>query len=229
MSTVRNNIKNAITLVAESAKRSGRLPQDITLMAVSKRIAPSLVMQAVDSCVTCFGENRVQEAIEKIPLLPSHLDWHFIGALQKNKIRKILPLVSSLHGIDSLGTAAAVDRIASELGFHPRVYLQVNVANEQSKQGFSPAELERDIASVLELPRLQVLGLMTIPPFSPDPEKTRPHFELLRILRDRVEQHHGVKLPGLSMGMSNDFPIAIEEGSTIVRLGTTIFGPRNPA
>lgn len=228
MSLIAKNITAAKNIVLQAATRSARSPDEITLLAVSKRISTTLIQDAIAAGQTCFGENRVQDATEKIPALPSHLHWHFIGALQKNKIRKILPITSTLHGINSLEIATAVDRIASELGITPDIYLQVNIAQESSKQGFSPQGLADTIEQIASLPNIQPIGLMTIPPFSPDPEKTRPHFQSLRNLRDQLAQSHGIELPGLSMGMSNDFAVAIEEGSTIVRLGTTIFGPRTP-
>jgi len=173
-----------------------------------------------------FGESRVQEARAKIPDLPSALRWHFIGHLQKNKIRHALPLFELFHGIDSLDVARQMDRIAEEEGARPRILLEVNVAGEGSKFGFKPEQVEREMGSLLELPRLSIDGLMTIPPLVAEAEGSRKFFMELRELRDRLEAKFQMKLPQLSMGMTNDFPVAVEEGATLVRIGTAIFGDR---
>ena len=174
-----------------------------------------------------FGESRVQEARAKIPLLPSRLRWHFIGHLQKNKIRHALPLFEMFHGVDSLALAQDMQRIADEDGMQPRVLLEVNVAGEASKHGFTPEAVRRDLEAVLSLGRLTVEGLMTIPPFAPEAEASRRYFVALRELRDQLEAEFGVRLPQLSMGMSGDYAVAIEEGATLVRVGTAIFGERS--
>jgi len=173
-----------------------------------------------------FGESRIQEAEEKIPLLPEGLEWHFIGHIQKNKVRKILGLFSALHSVDSLGLAKRIDVIAGELGVKPKIFLQVNIAAEESKHGFSPTELREQCVEIFALQNVEVQGLMAIPPAVADPVESRPQFAALRELQADIAQANGVALPELSMGMSGDYQIAIEEGSTIVRVGSSIFGQR---
>jgi len=212
--------------VADAARKSGRNAEQIELVAVSKTHAAEKVQEAIEAGQLLFGESRVQEARAKIPLLPSRLRWHFIGHLQKNKIRHALSLFELFHGIDSLVLAQEMERIAEEEGVRPRVLLEVNVAGEASKHGFSPEALRRDLEAALSLGRLTIEGLMTLPPFAPEAEASRQYFIALRKLRDQLEAEFDVRLPQLSMGMSGDFPIAIEEGATLVRVGTAIFGER---
>ena len=214
-------------LMADAARKSGRTAEQIELVAVSKTHAAEKVQEAIEAGQLLFGESRVQEARAKIPLLPSRLRWHFIGHLQKNKIRHALPLFELFHGIDSLALAQEMERIAEEEGMRPRVLLEVNVAGEASKHGFSPEALRRDLEAALSLGRLTIEGLMTLPPFAPEAEASRQYFVALRKLRDQLEAEFDVRLPQLSMGMSGDFPIAIEEGATLVRVGTAIFGERS--
>jgi len=213
--------------MADAARKSGRTAEQIELVAVSKTHAAEKVQEAIEAGQLLFGESRVQEARAKIPLLPSRLRWHFIGHLQKNKIRHALPLFELFHGIDSLALAQEMDRIAEEEGMRPRVLLEVNVAGEASKHGFSPEALRRDLEAALSLGRLTIEGLMTLPPLAPEAEASRQYFIALRKLRDQLEAEFDVRLPQLSMGMSGDFPIAIEEGATLVRVGTAIFGERS--
>ena len=162
----------------------------------------------------------------KIPLLPSAVRWHFIGHLQKNKIRHALPLFEVFHSVDSLALAQDVQRIADEEGVRPRVLLEVNVSGEGSKFGFAPEKLKEEMEALLQFGRLEIEGVMTIPPFAPDAEDSRLYFIKLRELRDELEQQFAMRLPQLSMGMSNDYEVAIEEGATYVRVGTAIFGER---
>ena len=181
---------------------------------------------AFDAGQEIFGESKVQEARAKIPLLPSALRWHFIGRLQKNKVRHALPLFELFHGVDSLALAENMNRIAEEDGLRPRILLEVNVAGEGSKIGFAPEQLRAQFEQVNSLGRITVEGLMAIPPLAEEAEASRKYFVVLRELRDQLEKEFAVSLPQLSMGMSNDFTIAIEEGATLVRVGTAIFGPR---
>ena len=213
--------------MADAARKSGRTTEQIELVAVSKTHAAEKVQEAIEADQLLFGESRVQEARAKIPLLPSRLRWHFIGHLQKNKIRQALPLFELFHGIDSLLLAQEMERIAGEEGMRPRILLEVNVAGEASKYGFSPEALRRDLEAALSLGRLTIEGLMTLPPLAPEAEASRRYFVALRELRDRLEAEFNVHLPQLSMGMSGDFPVAIEEGATLVRVGTAIFGERS--
>jgi pyridoxal phosphate enzyme (YggS family) len=212
--------------MAQAAQRAGRSPGDIELVAVSKTHDASRVREAIAAGQHLFGESRVQEARAKIPDLPSTIRWHFIGHLQKNKIRHALPLFELFHGVDSLGLARDMARVADETGTQPRILLEVNMAGEGSKFGFNPGRLEMEIEALLELPRLTIEGVMTIPPLAPEPEASRHFFVQLRELRDKLQQDFQIRLPHLSMGMTNDFEVAIEEGATLVRVGTAIFGER---
>ena len=162
-------------------------------------------------------------------MLPSSAHWHFVGRLQKNKIRHALPLFELFHSVDSVELAREMNRIADEEGLHPRVLLEVNVAGEGSKIGFAPDSLRAEMETLLELPRLSIEGLMTLPPLAPEAEASRRYFSALRDLRDQIEKEFRAALPQLSMGMSGDFVVAIEEGATLVRVGTAIFGERTPA
>ncbi len=226
MNTFAERLSAVGSRISEAARRSGRTPDAVALVAVSKTHAPAAVAEALDAGQTLFGESRVQEARAKIPALPARARWHFIGHLQKNKIRHALPLFDLLHGVDSFETARDIDRVASELGLRPRVLLEVNVAREGSKFGFTPARLREEFEALLGLERLQIEGLMTIPPPAPDAENSRRFFVALRELRDRVQTEFRAALPELSMGMSGDYTIAIEEGATLVRVGTALFGSR---
>ena len=212
--------------VAHAAAKSGRSVDDIELVAITKTHPADKVREAIEAGQTLFGESRVQEARAKIPELPSNLRWHFVGHLQKNKIRHALPLFEMIHSVDSLELAQDMNRIAEEDGLHPRVLLEVNMAGEGSKFGFSSEKLRDQMEELLALPRLSILGLMTIPPFAEEAEESRKYFVQLRELRDRLQTEFRVDLAQLSMGMTQDFPVAIEEGATLVRVGTAIFGER---
>lgn len=212
--------------IAAAAVRSGRKPDEVDLLAVSKTFPPGLIAEAAQAGQRLFGESRAQECLEKIPALSPQLRWHFIGHLQSNKVRKVLPLCEAFHSIDSTALALDFERIAAEEGCHPQIYLQVNVAGDGRKFGFTADSVRREIGPLLALKRVEVVGLMTIPPAVEDPGQSRPHFAALRELRDLLVADTGVPLPGLSMGMSGDYEVAIEEGATIVRVGSVIFGGR---
>ncbi|MDB6171314.1 MAG: hypothetical protein JWL59_625 [Chthoniobacteraceae bacterium] len=228
MSIVTESLAAVQSAIAEAAARAGRAPREIELIAVSKTHSPEAILEALDAGQTLFGESRIQEARAKIPLLPSRARWHFIGHLQKNKIRHALALGFELfHGIDSLELARDLNRIAQEVSERPRVLLEVNVAGESTKFGFSPETLFAQVEALLALDRVEIDGLMTIAPLAPDAEHSRRYFAALREVRDRVQKEFGLPLPQLSMGMSGDFTIAIEEGATLVRVGSAIFGSRS--
>jgi PLP dependent protein len=212
--------------IAVAADRAFRRADEVQLVAVSKKQDVEKIRAAEEAGQLLFGESRVQEARAKIPDLPSRLRWHFIGTLQKNKVRQALPLFELFHSIDSLALAEDLERIADEEGARPRVLLQVNVAGEARKHGFSPEAVRGEFEKLLSLGRLTIEGLMTIPPLAPKAEASRPHFAALRELRDDLEKEFDVRLEQLSMGMSGDYEIAIEEGATLVRVGTAIFGTR---
>jgi PLP dependent protein len=212
--------------IAAAASRAGRTPDEIVLVAVSKTHPPEAVSHLLREGQTVFGESRVQEAKAKIPLVGSRAKWHFVGHLQKNKIRQALPLFELFHGIDSLELARDLHRVADETGVEPRILLEVNVAGEASKFGFPPDKLRAQLEELLQLRRLNIEGLMCIPPPQPRAELARKYFTTLRELRDRLQEEFRVGLPQLSMGMSSDFSVAIEEGATLVRVGTALFGDR---
>ena len=227
MPTIAENLELVKSRIGQAAAKSKRSPDDIELVAVAKTHSAEAVREAIDAGHSLFGESKVQEARAKIPLLPSNLRWHFIGHLQKNKVRHALPFFELIHSVDSLELAQAIDRIAQDDGLHPRVLLEVNVAAEASKFGFQPDKLRQEMESLLALPRLSIEGLMCIPPLGQDAEASRKHFVTLRELRNSVESEFELKLPRLSMGMTNDYTIAVEEGATLVRVGTAIFGERS--
>jgi PLP dependent protein len=229
MTDISDRIKEVREQIALIAERCGRLPAEIGLIAVSKSQSTETVREAFDAGQQLFGENRAQELIAKVPLLPSSIHWHFIGHLQKNKVRKVLPLVDLIHGVDSVELALDLERIASELGLFPRILLEVNVSGEATKFGFTPEVARREAPGLLALRRVQWEGLMTIAPIAETAEKARPFFAQLRALRDQIAVENQVDLPTLSMGMSDDFEAAIKEGATLVRLGTALFGPRAKA
>jgi pyridoxal phosphate enzyme (YggS family) len=226
MERIAERLKQVQAQIAAAAQKSSRSPDDIELVAVSKMHPAETVQAAVDAGQIVFGESRVQEARAKIPLLPSRLRWHFIGHLQKNKIRHALPLFELFHGIDSLALAQDLERIADEEGSRPRILLEINLAAEASKHGFAPEILRTAMEELLSLGKLSIEGLMAIPPIASEPESSRPYFIALRKLRDELESRFNLRLPQLSMGMSSDYLVAIEEGATLVRVGTAIFGER---
>ena len=226
MDVIANNLDTVRGEIASAARRAGRDPSAIRLVAVSKTHPADAVVQAAAAGQTIFGESRVQEARDKIPACPSGLDWHFIGHLQKNKVRQALPLFSFFHSIDSTALAQAIDRIAGENGKPAEGLLEVNVSGEETKHGFTPDELRKGFSALGKLPHLRIRGLMTMAPYSENPEDARPYFRALRELRDELQSAHNHPLPELSMGMSGDFVPAIEEGATLVRVGSSIFGTR---
>jgi pyridoxal phosphate enzyme (YggS family) len=223
METIQERFSGVRDRIAKAARRAGRNPGEVELVAVSKKQSAELIREAVDAGQLLFGENRVQEAMVKIPSLPGSLRWHLVGHLQSNKIRKALPLFELIHSVDSAELAGEIDRIAGDMGLFPRVLLEVNVSGEGSKHGFRPEQLERDLETLLALPRLQVEGFMTMAPLAPEAEAARPFFAGLRELRDRMAARAGIPFGILSMGMSGDFEVAVEEGATLVRVGSAIF------
>ena len=210
----------------DAAQRVGREVSDVRLVAVSKTYPPAVIQEAWNSGQHVFGENRVQDALPKIAELPAKAEWHFIGHLQSNKIRKALPAFTLIHGVDNREIAIQINRIAGEMGLTANILLEINVSGEATKFGFSPADLRQNLEGLLCLPNIRINGLMTMAPYSEDPETARPVFSKLRILRDELAAQSGQALPELSMGMSGDFEVAIQEGATIVRIGSSIFGHR---
>jgi pyridoxal phosphate enzyme (YggS family) len=214
--------------IAGAARRAGRDPSAVTLVGASKRQPPELLAAAFAAGVTVFGESRVQEALAKIPLLPAEVEWHFIGPLQTNKARAAAGAFAVLHSVDRLALAEALDREAARLGRTIPCFLEVNIAGEATKHGFAPAGIDAALARLAELAGLEVVGLMAVPPATEDAERSRPWFRELARLRDQVARSAALdRFAGLlSMGMSDDFEVAIEEGATHVRVGTALFGER---
>ena len=227
MSSILDNLERVREQIAQAAAKAGRDVKDVELVAIAKTHPAEKVREAVEGGQTLFGESRVQEARAKITELSSNIRWHFVGHLQKNKVRQALPLFEMIHSVDSFALAQDINRIAEEEGLYPRVLLEVNVAGEGSKFGFAPDDLREQMEMLLALPRLSIDGLMCIPPLAVESEDSRKFFVQVRELRDSLEKEFNMKLPQLSMGMTQDFPIGIQEGATLVRVGTAIFGERS--
>ena len=226
MTSILENLERVWEQIARAAAKTGRDVKDVELVAIAKTHPAEKVREAVEAGQTLFGESRVQEARAKITELSSNIRWHFVGHLQKNKVRQALPLFEMIHSVDSLALAQDINRIAEEEGLYPRVLLEVNVAGEGTKFGFAPDHLREQMEMLLALPRLSIEGLMCIPPLAVESEDSRKFFVQVRELRDALEKEFNMNLPQLSMGMTQDFPIGIEEGATLVRVGTAIFGER---
>jgi len=213
--------------IADACGRASRDPGDVTLVAVSKTVPVERIRAAVTAGLTTLGENRVQEAEAKVGQVPGAA-WHLVGPLQKNKARRALEIFGTIESVDSLALAERLDRIASEVraGENVPLLLEVNVDDDPSKSGFTPPDLERSLRAILDLPRLDVRGLMTIGRQVDRPEDARPTFVALRELSGRLRDADGRLGTELSMGMTDDFEVAIEEGATIVRVGRALFGER---
>lgn len=212
--------------ISAACARGGRSRGEVTLVAVSKTHPPEAVAEAASLGLHIFGENKVQEARAKIPECPSHLSWHLIGHLQSNKAKLAAQLFDCIHSVDSEKLARFLNDAADEAGRTLNILLEINVSGEASKFGLKPEEALPALEAANACPRLVVTGLMTMAPFVSEVEKARPYFQQLRELRDRLARETGSPLDQLSMGMSGDFEVAIEEGATMVRIGTLLFGER---
>ncbi len=225
-------MKSRVTAVMErirtAAERAGRDPKRVRLVAVSKTVPADRVREAASAGVEMLGENYVQEAEGKIDALDDlRLSWHFIGHLQSNKAKSVVPRFDLIHSVDRLKLAREIDKQAGKIDKVQPVLIQVNISGEETKSGIDPQGLSRLLNETGRLPNLSVRGLMTMPPFFDDPEGARPYFKALRELRDRLRESLGLPLEELSMGMTGDFEAAVEEGATLVRVGTAIFGKRD--
>ncbi len=220
------NLPSVRQRIAAACARAGRDPSSVTLLAVAKTHPPESIQAAVAAGQLLFGENKIQEAKAKIPLCPSRARWHFIGHLQSNKVREAVELFEMIQGVDSLAMAREISKRAAQAARTMPILLEVNVAGEGSKFGYRPEQLLAELNELNALPKIEIHGLMAVPPYSPLPEQTRPYFQRLRELNRQAGALLGAPLPQLSMGMSGDFEVAIEEGATIVRLGTALFGER---
>lgn len=225
---IQDQLEEIRDAIAQAATRSERAADSVTLLAVSKTFPVSDIMQAYMDGQRIFGENRLQEAMEKMPQMPQDCEWHLIGPLQRNKVRKALEQGFSLiQAVDSLKLAATISRIAGELNVTARILLEVNIDGEESKHGFTAEELAQEWETLTTLPGLDIRGLMCIPAPVENPQDARPSFAALRCLAEQLRKRGPLPLPELSMGMSHDFEIAVEEGATIVRVGSAIFGKRD--
>jgi PLP dependent protein len=227
--TLAANLENIRQRIKAACDRSDREPNSLTLLAVAKTQSPEIVTAAAELGLLLFGENKVQEAKAKIPLCPGKLRWHFIGHLQSNKVRDAVELFEMIQSVDSLRLAHEINKRAADIPKMMPVLLEVNLAGEANKFGYKPEQLLAELKEINSLARIEIHGLMTVPPWSPDAENSRPHFRRLCELKQKCEQILGTPLPHLSMGMSGDFEVAIEEGATMVRIGTALFGPRAKA
>jgi|UniRef100_A0A7C3SKS8 pyridoxal phosphate enzyme (YggS family) len=228
MGSIAENLAAVKKRLEAAAHRVGREPEDVRLVAVSKSVPVELLKEAVAAGQRIFGENYLQEARPKIAALGAGLSWHFVGHLQTKKAKAVVELFDLIHSVDRLKLAQALEQAAAALNKVQDILLQVNLAGEETKSGASPGEVAGLLEEISKLQHLRVLGLMTMPPWFPDPEQVRPYFRALRELRDRLQDLRLVDNPlsELSMGMSHDFETAVEEGATLVRVGTAIFGKR---
>ena len=227
--SIADNVRRVRTRMRQAAERAGRDPASVRLVAASKTVDAARIRAAIAAGVTVLGENYLQETRQKLGQLGrSDVEWHLIGPLQRNKVRYVFDLFDMMHSLDRLELAEEINRRAERLGRRLPVLLEVNVGGEASKSGWTPDGLLSDVGQLATLPNIQVRGLMTIPPPTPQPHEARPFFRQLRQLRDRLVQegYDGMTFDELSMGMTADYEVAIEEGATLVRVGTAIFGPR---
>ena len=227
--TIAENVALVRGRIASAAHKSGRRPEEITLIAISKTHPPDAIRAAFDAGLRHFGENRVQEWEGKYPALQDlRATWHLVGHLQSNKASRATKIFHSIDSVDDLALAQRLDRASAELADTAklRVLLEVRLAPEASKSGVNPTDVQALAEKIQQFPHLDLVGLMCIPPFFDDPDQVRPYFRRLRDLRDSLNRQLGRDLPTLSMGMSHDYEVAIEEGATEIRIGTAIFGAR---
>ena len=225
MSNIAANTKDIIHRMKLAAERVGRKEESVKLVAVTKTIDVSRIKEAIESGITVIGENRVQEARDKYKEIGKEVQWHLIGHLQTNKVKYIFDIFSLIHSVDSLSLAEEIQRRGENKGLNTDILIEVNLSGEKTKFGVLPEKAIGLIKGISRFKNINIQGLMTIPPFSESPEDSRKYFKMLRILKDDV-QKEGIEMKELSMGMSGDFEVAIEEGATMVRIGTAIFGER---
>ncbi|NLU09956.1 MAG: YggS family pyridoxal phosphate-dependent enzyme [Tepidanaerobacter acetatoxydans] len=228
MSLLEENIANIKSRIKFAAERAGRNPENIDIVAVTKTIPPEIIQKAVDSGLVLLGENRVQEARDKKELVKGNVQWHLIGHLQRNKVKMALGLFSMIQSVDSLPLAEEIQKRAEQIQQTIDVLVQVNIGREKTKYGIDPDNTKSFIEKIALFPNLRVRGLMAIAPFKQNPEEVRPYFRQLREIFENIKQApiNNVNMEYLSMGMSNDFEVAVEEGANMVRIGTGVFGAR---
>ena len=227
---IRENYERIIEEIEKACQRVGRRPEEVRLLAATKTRTPEEIREAYSVGIRLFGENRVQEAREKIPQLKDleGAEWHMIGHLQTNKVKYAVELFNCIETLDRKELVDELLKRMERKGVESmKLLVEVKLSPEESKHGCPPERVEELLEYTLQFPRLKVLGFMTVPPYFENPEEVRPFFRELRRIRDRMERVFGKEFPELSMGMSHDFPVAVEEGATIVRIGTALFGPRN--
>ena len=233
MGTMKEGLEDTQQAIINAARRAGRDPSEVTLVAVGKTKPASMIRELYDLGVRDFGENKVQELTAKYEELPKAIRWHMIGHLQSNKVKYIVDKVAMIHSVDSLRLAQVIEKEAVKKDVdHVDVLLEVNVSGEESKYGMTPAEVEEQIDQFFDLKRVRIRGFMTVAPFAEDPEEVRPYFKRLKQLSVDIQNKtidNNIDVGLLSMGMSGDFEAAIEEGASFVRVGTRIFGARNYA
>ncbi|MDE0299711.1 MAG: YggS family pyridoxal phosphate-dependent enzyme [Candidatus Poribacteria bacterium] len=227
--SVRTNIQSVKNRIASAANRVGRDPHSIELVAISKFKPVSQMMEAIDAGITDLGENRVQEATDKHCRIDLPVKWHLVGHLQTNKVKQALQMFDLIHSLDSLRLLAEIDRRSGQLNRKTDTLVEVNTSGEESKYGLQPNEVPSFMESSVEYSHVRIKGLMTIGRLVPDPQEVRPSFALLRRIKDTVDsqRYPNIQMKYLSMGMTNDFEVAIEEGANMVRIGSAIFGERH--
>ena len=228
MNLVQEQLNEVRQKIVQACERAGRNPSEVKLIAVSKTKAVSMIEEAIACGQTVFGENKVQELCDKIPQLPANLEWHLIGHLQRNKVKYIVDKVALIHSVDTVRLAKQISQEAVKAGVTVQILLEVNVAREESKFGFMEEEVEEAVREIAAFPNIQIVGLMTIAPFVADPEENRIYFKKLHQLCVDINKKNidNIRMSELSMGMTGDYEVAIEEGATMVRVGTGIFGTR---
>ena len=228
MNTIRDHLNEVRENIQKACEKAGRSPQEVTLIAVSKTKPLFMLEEAYEAGARDFGENKVQEILEKHPKMPEDARFHMIGHLQRNKVKQVLPHAVLIHSVDSYRLAEQISQEAGKLGITAKILLEVNVAKEESKFGMMPEDVEEMAGQIAALPHLQIEGLMTIAPFVDDPEKNRPVFQKLYQLSVDIKKKNidNVSMSVLSMGMTGDYQVAVEEGATMIRVGTGIFGAR---
>jgi len=226
MNFIAQNLNEVRAAISAAAHKAARDPAEVRLVAVSKTVDLERILAAIDAGQDLFGENYLQEARDKIAAIGRPVSWHLVGHLQTKKAKGAVALFDLIHAVDRGKLARALDAAAARLGKVQDILIQVNQGGEETKSGVAPEAAPELLQEIAQLPHLRVLGLMTMPPWFSDPEEVRPYFRALRELRDRLRDQSGLPLMELSMGMSGDYAVAVEEGATLVRVGTAIFGRR---